>query len=111
MMEESLNDSSITEEHHILLGAILKIIQSVDSGLKEAFKGLLTGFKDSSSAATPNAGEFAHMNQKLKSSQEELGLLKKWFDDAQVVIAEVENLKAEMKKARQEAVGHKLVAE
>ena len=45
MMEEALRSSVIAEDHRILMGAILKGIQSVDSGLKEAFGGLLTGFK------------------------------------------------------------------
>ena len=45
VMEEALSGSSIAEDHRALMGAILQSIQSVDSGLKEAFNGLLTGFK------------------------------------------------------------------
>ena len=45
MMEEALSSAFISEDHRILMGAVLQGIQSVDSGLKEAFNGLLTGFK------------------------------------------------------------------
>ena len=44
-MEEALSSAPISEDHHTLMGAVLQGIQSVDSGLKEAFNGLLTGFK------------------------------------------------------------------
>ena len=44
-MEGALNSSSIAEEHHALMCAVLQSIRSVDNGLKEAFNGLLTGFK------------------------------------------------------------------
>jgi hypothetical protein len=44
-MEEALNSSSIVMEHRALMGVVLQSIQSVNSGLKEAFGGLLTGFE------------------------------------------------------------------
>jgi hypothetical protein len=44
-MGEALSSASISREHRILMGAVLQSIQSVDSGLKEAFNGLLTGFQ------------------------------------------------------------------
>ena len=44
-MEEALDSVPISEDHHTLMGAVLQGIQSVDSGLKEAFNGLLAGFK------------------------------------------------------------------
>jgi hypothetical protein len=44
-MEDALTSSSIAEEHRALLGAVLQSLWSVDNGLKEAFSGLLTGFK------------------------------------------------------------------
>ncbi|KAE8805058.1 hypothetical protein D1007_18902 [Hordeum vulgare] len=45
MREEGLNDSSIPEECRTHVSAVLKSIQSVDSGLKEAFDVLLAGIK------------------------------------------------------------------
>ena len=45
MMEEALSSSSITKDQRTLMGVVLQGIQSVDSGLKEAFGGLLAGFK------------------------------------------------------------------
>jgi hypothetical protein len=44
-MEDALTGSSIAKEHRALMGAVLQSMRSVDSGLKEAFSGLLTGFK------------------------------------------------------------------
>ena len=44
-MEDALTSSSIAKENHALMGAVLQSIRSVDSRLKEAFNGLLTGFK------------------------------------------------------------------
>ena len=44
-MGEALSSASISREHRTLMGAVLQSIQSVDSGLKEAFNGLLTGFQ------------------------------------------------------------------
>jgi hypothetical protein len=44
-MEEALSSAPISEDHRTLMGAVLQGIQSIDSGLKEAFNGLLTGFK------------------------------------------------------------------
>jgi hypothetical protein len=44
-MGEALSSASISSEHRILMDAVLRSIQSVDSGLKEAFNGLLTGFQ------------------------------------------------------------------
>ena len=41
---EALSRASLSEEHRTLMGAVLQSIQSVDSGLKEAFNGLLTSF-------------------------------------------------------------------
>jgi hypothetical protein len=45
VMKEALNSSSIAEEHCALMGAVLQSLRSVDNGLKEAFSGLLIGFK------------------------------------------------------------------
>jgi hypothetical protein len=45
VMEEALSSAPISEDHRTLMSAVLQGIQSVDSGLKEAFNGLLTGFK------------------------------------------------------------------
>ncbi|KAE8779903.1 hypothetical protein D1007_47014 [Hordeum vulgare] len=103
MMKEGINESSIPEEHGALLSAVLKIIRSIDNRLKEDFDGLLTCFKASSSAAAPNSAELAEMNRKLKSSEEEVDLLNERFDDAHVIAAEVEKIKVELSKARQEA--------
>ena len=44
-MEDALTSSSIAEEHRALMGAVLQSLRSVDNRLKEAFNGLLTGFK------------------------------------------------------------------
>ena len=44
-MEEALTSSSVAEEHRALVGTVLQSLRSVDNGLKEAFSGLLTGFK------------------------------------------------------------------
>ena len=44
-MEDVVTSSSIAEEHRALKGVVLQSIRSVDNGLKEAFSGLLTGFK------------------------------------------------------------------
>ena len=44
-MEEALASAPISEDHHTLMAVVLQGIQSVNSGLKEAFRGLLTGFK------------------------------------------------------------------
>ena len=44
-LEEALNNASIMEDHRALMGVVLKRIQSVNSGLKEAFSGLLMGFE------------------------------------------------------------------
>ncbi|KAE8814585.1 hypothetical protein D1007_08104 [Hordeum vulgare] len=111
IMEESLNDSCTAKEHHTLLGAVLQSIRSVDNGLKEAFDDVLTGFKASSSIEAPNTLELAEINRKLKSSEEDLDLTNKRFNDAQVSVAEVENLKDEMNKARQEAIEQKATIE
>lgn len=43
-MGEALSSASISREHRTLMGTVLRSIQSVDHGLKEAFNGLLTGF-------------------------------------------------------------------
>ena len=45
MMEEAIKSSSIVVEHRTLMGAVLQNVRSVNSGLKDAFGGLLTGFK------------------------------------------------------------------
>nr|XP_020195337.1 actin cytoskeleton-regulatory complex protein pan1-like [Aegilops tauschii subsp. strangulata] len=102
VMEEALNSSSIVAEHRALMGMVLQSNRSVNSGLKEAFGGLLTGIEASSLAAAGNAAMLDEMNQKLKSFDEELDLVSKWFDEAQAVAAEVEGLKAELKKAKEE---------
>ena len=39
VMEEALKSSSIVEQHRALMGVILQSIQSVKSGMKEAFGG------------------------------------------------------------------------
>ena len=44
-MEEALNNSSIIEEHRILMGVVFQSIWSIDNGLKEDFGGHVTGFK------------------------------------------------------------------
>lgn len=44
-LEEALTSSSIAEDHRALMGTVLQSLRSVDNGLKEAFNGLLTGFK------------------------------------------------------------------
>ena len=44
-MGEALSSASISEEHRFLMGTVLQSIQSVDTGLKAAFNGLLTGFQ------------------------------------------------------------------
>ncbi|KAE8774344.1 hypothetical protein D1007_53299 [Hordeum vulgare] len=72
VMEESLNDSSITEEHRTLLGGVLQSIRSIDNGLKEAFNDLLKRFKASSSASASNVVEMADMNRNLKISDDEI---------------------------------------
>ncbi|KAE8795946.1 hypothetical protein D1007_29139 [Hordeum vulgare] len=62
-------------------------------------------------ATAANSVELAEIYGKLKSSEEELDLLNKRFDDAQAVAAEVEKIKAEINKARQEAAEQKAVAQ
>ena len=44
-MEVALSSAPISEDHCTLMGVVLQGIQSVDNRLKEAFNGLLTGFK------------------------------------------------------------------
>ena len=44
-MGEALSSALISEEHRTLMGTVLQSIQSVDTGLKEAFNGLVTGFE------------------------------------------------------------------
>jgi hypothetical protein len=44
-MGEALSSASLSEEHRTLMGTVLQSIQSVDTGLKVAFDGLLTGFQ------------------------------------------------------------------
>jgi hypothetical protein len=44
-MGEALSSASISEEHRTLMGTVLQSIRSVDTGLKAAFNGLLTGFQ------------------------------------------------------------------
>ena len=50
------------------------------------------------------------MNRKLERSQEDLNLVNKRFEQSQAVLAELEALKAELKKARQEVKQHKAAA-
>ena len=45
MMEEAMNNSSIVAEHRALMGTGLQSMRSINSRLKEAFAGRLTGFK------------------------------------------------------------------
>ena len=40
-----LGRASISEEHRALMGTVIERISSVESGLHEAFRSLLTGFK------------------------------------------------------------------
>ena len=42
---EALRGASIVEEHRILMGTVIEKVQSVMSGLTEAYSGLLTGFE------------------------------------------------------------------
>ena len=44
-MGEALSSAILSEEHRTLMGTVLQSIQSVDTGLKAAFGGLLTGFQ------------------------------------------------------------------
>ena len=42
---EALHGASIDEEHHIIMSAVIKKVQSAKSGLTEAYASLLTGFE------------------------------------------------------------------
>ena len=42
---EALRGASIDEEHHTIMSAVVKKVQSTKSGLTEACASLLTGFK------------------------------------------------------------------
>ena len=42
---EALHDASINEEHHTIMSAVVKKVQSAKSGLTEACASLLTGFE------------------------------------------------------------------
>ena len=42
---EVLKGASIDEEHHTIMSAVVKKVQSAKSGLTEACDSLLTGFK------------------------------------------------------------------
>ena len=42
---EALQSASIVEEHRILMGTMVERVQSVKSGLNEAFTSLLRGFE------------------------------------------------------------------
>ena len=42
---EALQGASIVEEHRILMGTVVERVQSVKSGLTEAWTSLLTGFE------------------------------------------------------------------
>nr|XP_020187724.1 uncharacterized protein DDB_G0286299-like [Aegilops tauschii subsp. strangulata] len=67
--------------------------------------------KASALAAAANATELAELNRKLKSSDQELDLVNKRFDEAQAAVAEVESLKAELLQAKKEAAEQKAAAE
>ena len=41
----ALRDTSIDEEHHTIMSAVIKKVQSAKSGLTEACASLLTGFE------------------------------------------------------------------
>ena len=41
----ALRDTSIDEEHHTIMSAVIKKVQSAKSGLTEACANLLTGFQ------------------------------------------------------------------
>ena len=45
VLKEALRHASIVEEHRTLMGAVIEKVQSVKSGLNEAFTSLLTGFE------------------------------------------------------------------
>ena len=42
---EALQGASILDEHRILMGMVVERVQSVKSGLTEAYTSLLTGFE------------------------------------------------------------------
>ena len=42
---EALRSASIVDEHRVLMGAVIKKVQSAKSGLNEACSNLLTGFE------------------------------------------------------------------
>ena len=44
-MEEALTGSSLKEEHHALVGAVLQGFRSTEAGMLEAFKGLIKSFE------------------------------------------------------------------
>ena len=41
----ALHGASINEEHHTIMSAVIKMVQSAKSGLTEAYASLLTGFE------------------------------------------------------------------
>ena len=45
LMMEALRGASVVDEHRVLMGAVIKKIQSAKSGLNEACSSLLTGFE------------------------------------------------------------------
>ena len=45
MLSEALHRASVVEEHGTLMGTVVEKVQSVKSGLNEAFTSLLTGFE------------------------------------------------------------------
>ena len=44
-MVEALRGASVVDEHRVLMGAVIKKVQSTKSGLNEAYNSLLTGFE------------------------------------------------------------------
>ena len=44
-LKDLLGRASISEEHRALMGMVIERISSVESGLHEAVRGLLTGFE------------------------------------------------------------------
>ena len=42
---EALRGASVVDEHRVLMGAVIKKLQSAESGLNEACNSLLTGFE------------------------------------------------------------------
>ena len=44
-LKDLLGQAAISEAHHMLMGTVIERISSAESGLHEAFMGLLKGFE------------------------------------------------------------------